>query len=197
MTIIEATKACLRKYIVFSGRASRAEFWKFILGIFLASILVSIANVLVFGPVTETQFVIHTTPAGTTQGIHTSTRYGSGPFSTLLGLAVFFPVLAAATRRLHDIGRPGWHLVLPWAVATSMMAITLFAFQVQVNVLVSEEMQMAFPAIDETMAVPQPSLPLFLASWFADFATFILSIVWLARLGQPESNQYGPNPIAP
>lgn len=50
MTMVEATETSLRKYFVFSGRASRAEFWKFVLALFLAMILASIANVLVFGP---------------------------------------------------------------------------------------------------------------------------------------------------
>jgi uncharacterized membrane protein YhaH (DUF805 family) len=38
MTIVEAAKVCLRKYFVFSGRASRVEFWKFILGIVLGPV---------------------------------------------------------------------------------------------------------------------------------------------------------------
>lgn len=195
MTMVEAAKACLRKYFVFSGRASRAEFWKFILGIVLASFVASIANILVFGPVTNTQFVVRTTLQGTTQALETTTRYGPGPFSLLLEVAILLPFLAAANRRLHDIGRPGWHLVLPWGVAILSMAVTLFAFRV--NVPISEAARTAFPSIGTTMSVPHPPLPLFLVSWLAGFATFVLSIVWLARRGRTESNEYGPSPIAP
>lgn len=195
MSIVEAVKVCLRKYVGFSGRASRAEFWKFVLGIFLASIAAAIANILIFGPVTENQFVVHTTAQGTTQNLQRTVQYGPGPFSTLLGLAILLPFLAAANRRLHDIGRPGWHLVLPWGVAILLLAISLFAFRVSVPV--SEEIRAAFPSIGETMTVPQPPLPFFLASWLVGFATIILSIVWLARRGQPEPNLYGPSPIAP
>lgn len=190
MSMVEAVKVCLRKYIVFSGRASRAEFWKFVLGIFLTSIVAAIANVVIFGPVTESQFVVRTTSQGTTQHLQQTTQYGPGPFSTLLGLAVFLPFLAAASRRLHDIGRPGWHLALPWAVSILLIAISLLAFTAHVPV--SEDIRAANPSIGETMAVPQPPLPLFVASWLFGFATFVLSIIWFARRGQPEANQFGP-----
>ncbi len=194
MSMVEAVKICLRKYVSFSGRASRAEFWKFVLGIFLASILAAIANVMIFGPVTEAQFVLRTTSEGTTQHLQQKIQYGPGPFSTLLGFAVLLPFLAAASRRLHDIGRPVWHLALPWVVSILLIAITLVAFTAHVPV--SEAIRAAHPSIGETMAVPQPPLPLFVAAWLLGFTTFVLSIIWFTRRGQPEANRYGPSPMA-
>ncbi|MCV2882372.1 DUF805 domain-containing protein [Actibacterium sp. XHP0104] len=190
MTLVEAVKTCLRKYIVFSGRASRAEFWKFVLGIFLVSIIASIANVMVFGPVIEAKFVVVTTSQGTTQGLQNTVKYGPGPFSTFIQLAVFLPFLAAANRRLHDIGRPGWHLALCWGVAILLVVITVLAFQVDVPV--SEQVRTAVPSLGETVSVPQPPTALLFVSLISMFASLILSIVWLARRGRPEANQYGP-----
>jgi uncharacterized membrane protein YhaH (DUF805 family) len=44
MTLLTSVNKCLRKYITFSGRAGRAEFWNFVLGIFTASVVLSIAR---------------------------------------------------------------------------------------------------------------------------------------------------------
>ena len=49
MTLFEAVKVCYGKYVTFSGRATRSEFWKFIVFMFLVLVaLVIINSVLVF-----------------------------------------------------------------------------------------------------------------------------------------------------
>ena len=50
MTLGGAVKNCFRNYATFSGRASRSEFWKFILFCLLVGILLTILNSLLFGP---------------------------------------------------------------------------------------------------------------------------------------------------
>ena len=162
------------------------------LGIFLASIAASIANVIVFGPVTETQFVVNKSAEGTTQGFRTTTQYGSGPFSTVLGLAILVPFLSSATRRLHDIGRSGWHLAIPWLAAFGLLVLVLVGFLE--NVPINDEFREMNPSIGETISVPQPPIALFLLAWLSWFVLVILSIVWLARRSQPGPNEYGPNP---
>ncbi|SNY52096.1 Uncharacterized membrane protein YhaH, DUF805 family [Pseudooceanicola antarcticus] len=192
MTLIEAVKVCLRKYFVFSGRASRAEFWKFVVGIFLASIVASVANVVFFGPLIETKFVVQMTAEGASEGFVENRKYGSGPLSNLLSIAVLVPFLAVANRRLHDIGRPGWHLVVAWAMAFALLVFTLFAFRVEVPI--SEAAQAAMPSVGASMLVPQPPANLFLASWVVSLGVLVLSILWLARRGAAEDNQFGPAP---
>ncbi len=194
MTLIDAVKTCLKKYITFSGRASRGEFWKFVLGIFLALIAASVANALIFGPVTQTQFTVQTTSEGTRQFINTKTAYGPGPISNLLQLAVLLPFLAAATRRLHDIGRPGWHLLFPMSLSILLNLATLFLFQVEMPVAAA--LRAAAPGIGDTISVPQPPLPFLMISLLAGLASFVLAIVWLARKGQAEANRFGPDPLA-
>ena len=79
MEMQEAFITCMKKYAVFSGRASRSEYWWFVLCEFL---IIAGASIL-------------------------SDKLGSLAF-----LVLFMPVLAAGARRLHDIGRSGWWLLV-------------------------------------------------------------------------------------
>lgn len=72
----------LKNYVNFQGRATRAEFWWFFLFNFLVGLILSL-----FGK------------AGTTlQGIWS--------------LAILLPQLGLSARRLHDINKSGWLLLL-------------------------------------------------------------------------------------
>lgn len=82
MNFTTAVTTCLTKYVTFSGRATRSEYWWFI----LFCIVVQVAVAAVAG--------------------HEST------ISMLADLALFLPGLAAGSRRLHDTGRTAWWLLL-------------------------------------------------------------------------------------
>lgn len=77
----------LKKYAVFSGRAQRAEFWYFMLFSTIASIILTILDV-VFGLY--------------------DVNSGFGALSGIYSLGVLIPTFAVGTRRLHDIGKSGW-----------------------------------------------------------------------------------------
>lgn len=79
----------LRKYVVFDGRAHRTEFWMFT----LISVVISIVLALI-----DVAIGTYGAGGGVLQGIY--------------GLAVLLPSLAVGARRLHDIGRSGWWLLL-------------------------------------------------------------------------------------
>ena len=72
-------------YANFNGRARRKEYWMFALFNFLIS------------------FVI-----GFIGGIMEFTLLG-----TIYSLAVFIPSIAVAVRRMHDVGKSGWFILLP------------------------------------------------------------------------------------
>jgi len=78
--------AVLKKYAVFSGRAGRTEYWMFVLFNFIFSLAASLIGILTFGIL----YVV----------------------SILYGLAVFVPSLAVGVRRLHDVGKSGWYLLI-------------------------------------------------------------------------------------
>ena len=93
----------LRKYVQFSGRSQRMEFWMWVLFILIVStILRVIEQLLGIGPVLGS-YQNSSIQAG-----------GNGPISGLFGLLIFVPGLAVTVRRLHDINRSGFWLLVPF-----------------------------------------------------------------------------------
>lgn len=91
----------LRKYTVFTGRARRSEYWYFILFNFLNSFILSLTDIT-FGMYDEVS--------------------GYGVLSTIYGLAVLVPGIAVAIRRMHDVGKSGWFMLIP--IYNIILAIT-------------------------------------------------------------------------
>ncbi len=83
-------KVVFQHYADFNGRARRKEYWMFVLFnmIFAIAALV-LDNIL---------------------GI--AMEGNGGPIYFLYALAVLIPGLAAAVRRLHDIGKSGWMILI-------------------------------------------------------------------------------------
>lgn len=81
----------LRQYADFSGRARRKEYWMF----FLFNIIFGVIIMLL-----DRAFGI------------TFKEIGYGPLYMLYTLALFVPGLAVAVRRLHDIGKSGWMVLI-------------------------------------------------------------------------------------
>jgi uncharacterized membrane protein YhaH (DUF805 family) len=90
---VEAIQTCFNMYAAANGRASRSEFWWFFL---LCVIIDIVLNVL-------------------DDALHTSLfHYGS--------YGIFLPLLTAQIRRLHDINRSGWWVLLN----ISLIPVTLW-----------------------------------------------------------------------
>jgi uncharacterized membrane protein YhaH (DUF805 family) len=81
----------LKNYVGFSGRARRTEYWMFTLFNCLAIVAAIILD-NVFGLAWKSG--------------------DGGPIYLLYVLAVLLPSLAVGVRRLHDIGKSGWWLLL-------------------------------------------------------------------------------------
>lgn len=86
MNFKESIITCLKhKYATFSGRARRSEYWFFAL---FTTIVESIVSIIF------------------------SDGDGVNFLGSLINLAVFVPSLAVSVRRLHDIGKSGWYLLI-------------------------------------------------------------------------------------
>lgn len=85
----------LKNYAVFSGRARRKEYWMFLLfQLIFAMAAMTIDNII-----------------GTTIKVgEQSLPYGY--IYLIYALALFIPGLAVAVRRLHDLGKSGWFLLI-------------------------------------------------------------------------------------
>ena len=91
MDFMTAVRTCLSKYVDFSGRARRSEYWYFALFSFLVSLVTGFVDSIL--------------------GTDYDTGSG-GLINTVAGLALFLPGLAAAVRRLHDTDRSGWWVLI-------------------------------------------------------------------------------------
>jgi uncharacterized membrane protein YhaH (DUF805 family) len=88
MGFVEAIQTVYSKYVTFSGRASRSEFWWFQL--FYSIVVIGIS------------FVSYAV----------SSDGGSGFLVLIWELGNLLPVLAVGIRRLHDIDRSGWWVLI-------------------------------------------------------------------------------------
>ena len=75
----------LKNYVDFNGRARRSEYWYFILFNFLFTILFAVVD--------------------STLGIEV--------IGTIYALAVLIPSIAVLVRRMHDVNKSGWFILIP------------------------------------------------------------------------------------
>ena len=93
MTFTDSIITVLSKYVDFSGRASRSEYW----WAYLATVIVGFG----FGIIDSILF---------------GWKLGEDPMwlSDIFNLVTFLPLLAAAVRRIHDHGKSGWFILVPF-----------------------------------------------------------------------------------
>ncbi|WP_136657672.1 DUF805 domain-containing protein [Nitratireductor sp. XY-223] len=97
----DAVRVCLReKYITFSGRAPRSEFWYFMLFNLLV-MLAFFVLVLVFGG-------FGSLVSGDTNALFSGGIAIIGVLFFLYWLAVILPSIAVVVRRFHDVNISGW-----------------------------------------------------------------------------------------
>ena len=91
----------LKKYNVFTGRSRRSEYWSFIGINLMNSILILWLD----------------TAVGT---YNIEEEYGI--LNTVYGFLMLLPNIAVAIRRMHDVGKSGWYMLIP--IYNIVLAIT-------------------------------------------------------------------------
>ena len=81
----------LKNYAVFSGRARRKEYWMFVLFNMVFSIVAIVLDNILGTAIEDV---------------------GYGLFYFLYAFAVLIPGLAVSVRRLHDVGKSGWMILI-------------------------------------------------------------------------------------
>jgi uncharacterized membrane protein YhaH (DUF805 family) len=99
---------CLKNYFKFSGRATRSEYWYFV----LFGLLFSLAAMLI-------DFSIGTFYI----------EEGIGIFSSIYTLAILIPSLAVTVRRLHDTNRSAWWLLISLIPIIGTIVLIVFYCQ--------------------------------------------------------------------
>jgi len=110
MTFSDAVKSGFKKYFEFSGRASRSEYWYFLLFIAILYLVAEFIDVVLGWEIPQWgDYVV-----------------SLGPLYLLVLFGTVIPLFAAQTRRLHDTDRSGWWgggLMIGWVVWTFIYAI--------------------------------------------------------------------------
>ena len=92
MNFPQAIASGFRNYVTFAGRASRSEYWYWVLFTIIGGIATLILDYAVFS---DSDF---------------------SPLNSIFNLVCFLPSLAVGVRRLHDIGRTGWWLLIAFTI---------------------------------------------------------------------------------
>ena len=106
MTVWQSYLQGWKRYVDFSGRSTRKEFWVFLLGSMLISVLLGFSVAII------------TTLVGVTNAIF----YGSLAQWIFL-LAVIVPIMAVGIRRMHDINRSGWWFGMLYLIQLALRLI--------------------------------------------------------------------------
>jgi uncharacterized membrane protein YhaH (DUF805 family) len=80
-----AITACFSKYATFSGRATRSEYWYF----YLFTIIAYVAGAIL-DSISGTQYIQY-----------------------VLTVPLWIPQISAGVRRIHDVGKSGWLILIP------------------------------------------------------------------------------------
>ena len=96
----------IKNYATFTGRATRQQYWMFILFYLLIYIGLTILEMAVGLYDIETQM---------------------GLLTTIYSLGLLIPSLAILARRLHDIGRSGWWILLIVIPLIGVIVLIVFA----------------------------------------------------------------------
>ena len=107
MSFADAVRTCLTKYVVFTGRARRSEYWWFVL---FSAIVNLVAGIL-------------------DAALGTDYYRGGGWISTIASLALLLPSLAVAIRRLHDTSRTGWWILIGLVPIIGWIVLIVFYVQ--------------------------------------------------------------------
>jgi uncharacterized membrane protein YhaH (DUF805 family) len=95
----------LKKYVDFSGRARRKEYWVFFLFNLIISCVLSAVDVFI--------------------GTYSASA-GIGLLAGLYGLAVLLPGIGVTVRRLHDTGRSGWWILIALIPLVGWIVLLVF-----------------------------------------------------------------------
>jgi uncharacterized membrane protein YhaH (DUF805 family) len=89
MNFVQAIKSGFSNYVTFSGRAPRSEYWYWVLFAVIGALVTKAVDAAIFG-----------------------FDAGASPLNGIFELAIFLPGLAVSARRLHDIDRTAWWLLI-------------------------------------------------------------------------------------
>jgi uncharacterized membrane protein YhaH (DUF805 family) len=137
----QAFSTCMRKYVNFTGRARRSEYWWFYLAICLIMTPFAIAFLIAFIPAAEDLInLLEDGQTPTAQMFIDNVDWDQlvGPVLLFGGVWLIFvlPNLAVTARRLHDIGLTGWLMLVslvPYVGGAALIVMCVIDSQAREN----------------------------------------------------------------
>jgi uncharacterized membrane protein YhaH (DUF805 family) len=158
----------LKRYAQFNGRSRRKEYWMWVLFVILATIVLSILDsMLGLGGRSAVG------PGEMQGGFSYGASVTGGVLATIFAVATFVPSLAVAVRRLHDIDRSGWWILLP-----------LLPYLLGLVIMVGGAMA-ANPALAMLGGL----------ALLVGVICAIVLLVWYCSAGTNGPNRFGPDPL--
>ncbi|MFK7941469.1 MAG: DUF805 domain-containing protein [Paracoccaceae bacterium] len=102
MGFMEAVKSCFRRFVDFQGRSPRSEYWWFILFYMLVYIVLLLATAVI--PLL-------------------------GILMFIFMIAIILPSIAVSIRRLHDLDKSGWWLLISFVPIAGLILIYWFCLK--------------------------------------------------------------------
>jgi uncharacterized membrane protein YhaH (DUF805 family) len=99
MDFPQAIASGFKKYVDFSGRASRSEYWYWVLFTILAAVAASILDAIIFR---------------------------TDVLNPIFSLATLIPTIAVTIRRLHDVNHAGWWFLIYFTVIGAILLLVWF-----------------------------------------------------------------------
>ena len=92
MSFVQSISACFRKFVSAKGRASRSEYWWFQLFLYLLSFITVFVDGFLFNDIVMEDNIF--------------------PINMITSLITLFPAIMVLIRRLHDVNRSGWWILI-------------------------------------------------------------------------------------
>jgi uncharacterized membrane protein YhaH (DUF805 family) len=105
MNFSQAIASGFQNYLTFAGRASRSEYWYWILFTVLGSVVTAIVDYALF----DTSTIL--------------------PLNSIFNLVCLLPILGLFWRRMHDIDRTGWWFLITFTIIGNILLLIFLCMQ--------------------------------------------------------------------
>lgn len=152
VTFGNALKDFFTRYATFSGRSTRAQYWYVVLALVIFNLITSFPLMVIALATSGLGFIL----------------YG---LVMIVWLILIVPILALSVRRLHDIDRSGWWLLLFFLVPAISSALITLSF----------------------LTPHDPNIFLMALGFLLCPVAAIWGFVWMCTAGTEGPNEYGPD----
>jgi uncharacterized membrane protein YhaH (DUF805 family) len=122
MSFTDAVRTCISKFATFDGRATRSEFWWFYL-------FAALVGFIGYVPILILTLIGASSNDGAISSIFTILTVIFWIVWLIVVVALYIPLLAVGSRRLHDRGQSGWLQLLYLVPCGNIVLIVFFVME--------------------------------------------------------------------